>query len=335
MSLASLSLDAAPPPAPAAWRALDDRAEWASFGRPLDSGATWESYLAIDGMHCAACTFNVEGALQGLPGVREVQVNGANATARLVWAPEQGRPSEWLAALQRAGYTGLPAGDLAAAVPRQRAARRMLWRWMVAGFCMMQVMMYAAPAYMAQPGDISAEAQGLLRWASWILTLPVVLFSCGPFFGAAWRDVRHGRLGMDVPVALGIAIAFAASTVATFEPDGPLGAEVWFDSVTMFVFFLLSGRMLEQRLRDRTAGALEALMRRLPQVAQRQAADGGFEPVAVRSLVAGDRVRVLAGEVIPADGCVESGASSVDEALLTGESLPLPRGPGDAVMAGS
>ena len=211
----------------------------------------------------------------------------------------------------------------------------MLWRWLVAGFCMMQVMMYAAPAYMAQPGDISAEAQGLLRWASWLLTLPVVLFSCGPFFGAAWRDLRHRRLGMDVPVALGIAIAFAASTVATFEPAGPLGAEVWFDSVSMFVFFLLSGRMLEQRLRDRTAGALEALMRRLPPGAQRLAADGSFEPVAVRSLVAGDVVRVLAGDVVPADGRVDSGASSVDEALLTGESQPLPRGPGDAVMAGS
>ncbi|MEP6825640.1 MAG: heavy metal translocating P-type ATPase, partial [Ramlibacter sp.] len=210
-----------------------------------------------------------------------------------------------------------------------------LWRWLVAGFCMMQVMMYAAPAYMSQPGDISAEAQGLLRWASWILTLPVVLFSCGPFFGAAWRDLRRGRLGMDVPVALGIGIAFAASTVATFEPAGPAGAEVWFDSVSMFVFFLLSGRMLEQRLRDRTAGALEALMRRLPPVAQRKGADGSFEGVAVRRLVSGDLVRVLAAETVPADGRVESGTSTVDEALLTGESLPLSRGPGDAVLAGS
>ena len=103
-----------------------------------------------------------------------------------------------------------------------------------------------------------------------MLTLPVVLFSCWPFFAAALRDLRQRRIGMDVPVALGIAIAFAASTAATFDAGGPLGHEVWFDSVTMFVFFLLSGRLLEQRLRDRTAGSLEALMRRLPQTIERQ-----------------------------------------------------------------
>ncbi|MEO7643448.1 MAG: heavy metal-associated domain-containing protein, partial [Ramlibacter sp.] len=113
MSFASLSLDAMPS-APAAWQALDERAEWASFGRPLADGTSWESYLAIDGMHCAACTFSVEAALQGLPGVREVQVNGASGTARLVWTPGQSRPSEWLAALQHAGYAGLPACDLVA-----------------------------------------------------------------------------------------------------------------------------------------------------------------------------------------------------------------------------
>ena len=167
--------------------------------------------------------------------------------------------------MKRAGYGAVPAGDLLAAAPRLQAQRLMLWRWLVAGFCMMQVMMYAVPAYMAAPGEITPDIEALLRWASWVLTLPVVLFSCWPFFAAAARDLRNGRIGMDVPVALGIAIAFGASTAATFDPAGPLGREVWYDSVTMFVFFLLSGRLLEQRLRDRTAGSLEALMRRLPQ----------------------------------------------------------------------
>ncbi len=161
----------------------------------------------------------------------------------------------------------------------------MLWRWLVAGFCMMQVMMYAVPAYVAAPGEITPDIEALLRWASWVLTLPVVLFSCWPFFAAALRDLRHRVVGMDVPVALGVAIAFGASTAATFDAAGPLGSEVWFDSVTMFVFFLLSGRLLEQRLRDRTAGSLEALMRRVPQTVERQQGDGGsFERVAVRRL---------------------------------------------------
>jgi Cu2+-exporting ATPase len=317
-------------------QALDDRAEWTAFSRELPARAgRWESYLAIEGIDCAACTLTIEQALAGLPGVAEVQVNGAAATARVVWSPEQGRPSQWLAALRAAGFGAVPAGDLLQAAPRHQAERTMLWRWLVAGFCMMQVMMYAAPAYLAAPGEITADQQALLRWASWLLTLPVLLFSCGPFFATAARSLRARRIGMDVPVSLGILIAFGASTVATFDPQGPLGAEVWFDSVTMLVFFLLSGRLLEQRLRSRTAGALQALMRALPQLAERERADGSFESVPVRQVVAGDRVRVRAGEAFPADGIVLAGRSEVDEALLTGEPRALPRGVGDAVVAGS
>lgn len=318
------------------WSALDERAEWEGFSRPLPGQpGLWESYLAIEGMHCAACSLTVEEVLQKLPGIESVQVNGASAVARVAWTPGQGMPSAWLAALQRAGYGALPAGDMLAAAPRIQAQRMMLWRWLVAGFCMMQVMMYAFPAYIAEPGDISAEAQGLLRWASWVLTLPVVLFSCWPFFSAALRDLRNRRIGMDVPVALGILIAFGASSAATFDPASPWGAEVWYDSVTMFVFFLLSGRLLEQRLRDRTAGSLEALMRSLPDSVERQGVDGLFERVPVRRLVPGDLVRLLPGDVVPADGTVTAGESQVDEALLTGESTPLQRRTGSAVIAGS
>jgi Cu2+-exporting ATPase len=326
-------------PAPAtllpadAWAALDEPAEWEGFSRPAAGRAgCWESHLAITGMHCAACSLTVEEALARLPGVASVEVNGPAALARLVWSPQHSRPSQWLAALRRAGYGALPAGDVLAAQPRRQAARLMLWRWLVAGFCMMQVMMYALPAYVAGPGDITPDIASLLMWASWILTLPVVLFSCQPFFAAALRDLRGGRVGMDVPVALGVLIAFAASTVVTF---GGGQGEVWYDSVTMFVFFLLSGRLLELRLRDRTAGSLEALMRRLPHSVERRNQDGRFERVPVRKLAAGDLIRVLPGEVIPADGIVNAGQSRVDEALLTGESKPLLRAPGLAVVAGS
>ncbi|MEJ5990063.1 cation-translocating P-type ATPase [Ramlibacter sp. PS3R-8] len=315
---------------------IDEAGQWKAFSRAVPQGAgAWESYLAIEGMYCPGCTLVIEQALAGLPGVQGVEVNGATATARVVWSPGQGRPSQWLAALERAGYRGLPAADALAAVPRRQARRLLLWRWLVAGFCMMQVMMYAIPAYVAGPGDMTPDVAALLRWASWLLTLPVLLFSCRPFFSSAWRDLRHARIGMDVPVALGILIAFGASTAATFDPAGPMGAEVWYDSVTMFVFFLLSGRLLEQRLRDRTAGALEALVRRLPDTVERVAADGSSERVAVLRLAVGDRVRIHAGETFPADGRVLEGETQADEALLTGESKPVPLRPGDAVVAGS
>ncbi|MES2940777.1 MAG: cation-translocating P-type ATPase [Pseudomonadota bacterium] len=319
-----------------AWAALDERAEWEGFSRELpQSPGRWESYLAIQGMDCPACSLAVEQALGTQPGVHAVQVNGATQTARVEWSPAAGRPSHWLVALQRAGYGALPAGDQLEAAPRRAEQRRMLWRWLVAGFCMMQVMMYAYPAYIAGPGEMTSDVLALLRWASWILTLPVLLFSCRPFFASAWRDLRARRVGMDVPVVLGIAIAFGASTAATFVPQSVPGGEVWFDSVTMFVFFLLSGRLLEQRLRDRTAGALQALMRRLPDTVEREDGQGGFARVAVRRLAAGDVIAVRAGQVIPADGTVLGGDSRVDEALLTGESAPLARRAGDAVVAGS
>lgn len=315
--------------------ALDDPAEWASFSRTLPSSPSMESWIAIEGMYCPACSLNVEDALSSCAGVQSVEVNGGTGTARVTWLPGEGKPSEWWRALQRAGYGAAPAGDVFTSAPRRRAQRMLLWRWLVAGFCMMQVMMYAVPAYIAEPGEITPDIESLLRWASWLMTLPVVAFSCWPFFRSAWRDLKHWRVGMDVPVALGLAIAFAASTAATFDPHSVIGSEVWFDSITMFVFFLLSGRLLEARLRDRTAGALEALARRLPDTIERRRADGSFERVGVRRLAAGDVIRVLAGEVVPADGEVIEGLGALDESLLTGESRAVARGEGDAVVAGS
>jgi Cu2+-exporting ATPase len=233
------------------------------------------------------------------------------------------------------GYRLRPYLDHAQSDENRRASRLIHWRWLVAGFCMMQVMMYAYPAYIAGPGTITPDIEQLMRWASWVLSLPVLLFSSRPFFASAWRDLRQRSVSMDLPVALGLIITFAVSSAATFEPQGWWGHEVYFDSLTMFVFFLLSGRWLELRLRERTAGSLDALMQRLPLSVERQQADGNFVRVAARRLREGDVVRVLPGEAFSADGQILQGQTHVDESLLTGESRPLPRQPGAAVLAGS
>ena len=319
---------------------LDDRHEWLRFSQQHGKGTAervgvWDSQVVIQGMHCAACAFTIEDALKAVPGVQAVEVNAATHRAKVVWSEQQVQPSVWLAAIAKAGYGALPAADSTLRQARQDETRKALWRWLVAGFCMMQVMMYAYPAYVAGEGDITPDMVNLLRWASWVLTLPVVFFSCGPFFSNALRDVRLRQISMDLPVALGMAITFMLSSAATFEPQGMFGSEVYFDSLTMFVFFLLTGRWLELRMRDRTAGALEALMNRLPDSVERQLADGSFERVAVRRLLTGDVVRVLPGESFPADGVVLQGNTLADEALLTGESRPQPRGEGSQVVAGS
>nr|WP_295786763.1 cation-translocating P-type ATPase [Rhodoferax sp.] len=321
---------------PDALALLDDPLEWSAFSRPSAQGAgCWESSVVIEGMHCAACSLTVEDALKKVPGVLSAQVGAASHRARIVWSATQVVPSVWMQAVQASGYRAVPANDVFASERRKLETRQALWRWLVAGLCMMQIMMYAYPAYIALPGDLSAEMEQLLRWASWVLTLPVMLFSCGPFFRHALRDLAHARISMDLPIALGIVITFAVSTAGTFAPQGTFGREVYFDSLTMFVFFLLTGRWLELRLRDRTAGALEALMNRLPDSVERRLPDGQFVRVAARRVQVGDVLRVHPGETFTADGVLIVGATRVDEALLTGESRPLARRVGDAVWSGS
>ena len=323
-------------PTGTALAALDDPQEWPAFSRKVEgSDGLWESQLVVQGMHCASCAMTVEQLLRDVPGVHSARVNAAAQRASVVWDSTCVGPSRWMDQTRGQGYTLLPANDAFALDARRKERRTVLWRWLVSGLCMMQVMMYAYPAYTAAPGDLSLEMEQLLRWASWVLSLPVLLFSCGPFFSSAWRDVLARRVGMDLPVALGIAVTFAVSSAGTFDPRGPFGREVYFDSLTMFVFFLLSGRWLELRLRDRTAGALDAVLNRLPDSVERLRPDGSAERIAARRVRVGDVLRVYAGDTFPADSLVLEGHSAVDEAMLTGESRPLTRGPGDAVLAGS
>jgi P-type Cu2+ transporter len=295
-----------------------------------------ESMLAVDGMHCAACAPAIEAALLGVPGVVEAEVDAATQRARVRWAQGRAGIAELVRTIQALGYGARPARAALPRDERHAEARRALWRLFVAGFCMMQVMMYATPAYVAAPGEITPDIHTLLRWASWLLTMPVVLFCARSWFAGAWRDLRARRIGMDVPVALGVAVTFVASSGATFAPGGMFGHEVYFDSLTMFVFFLLGGRWLELRARHATLGALDALTQRVAEPAERLRDDGTVEHVPAHLLRAGDRVRVHAGQAFPADGRLDQGqATQVDEALLTGESLPVPRATNDAVLAGS
>ena len=322
----------------AALVALDDPDEWASFSTMLNNGTganQWESHLAVEGMHCASCALNVEKTVSALSGIISANVNATSGRASIIWSSDETKPSIWMGAINKSGYNALPAADALMRNDRRKGKRLMLWRLLVAGFCMLQVMMYTMPTYYASPGEITQDTLNLMRWASWALTLPVLLFSCGPFFRSALTDIKQRQISMDLPVSLGILIAFLVSTAATFDPSGWWGSEVYFDSLTMLVFFLLTGRWIELRMRDKTAGALDVLMRRLPSSVERLAADGQFERVAVRRLMVGDEVRVLPGESFPADGTITLGETNADESLLTGESRPVSKSLGMEVIAGS
>ncbi len=318
------------------WALLDQSQEWSDFSQASEQQPTqWTSSVVFEGMHCTACAINIEEALMSVPGVQSAQISAASHRGRVVWSSEQTQPSDWMKAVAKLGYRTLPANDALANEVRREDARKMLWRLGVAGLCMMQVMMYATPVYMSEPQDIAPDMVQLLRWASWVLSLPVLFFSCMPFFKTAWLDLRQRKISMDLPVTLGMLVTFVVSTLGTFEPEGAFGAEVYFDSFTMFVFFLLMGRWLELRLRDQTAGALEAVMNRLPDAVHRKAQDGTWEMTTLRHLRLEDVIQVRPGEAFAADAKIVAGQTQVDEALLTGESRPLPRTTGENVLAGS
>lgn len=290
-----------------------------------------EASLILEGIVCAACVWLSERHVKALPGVLEFQVNYSTHRARLRWDDQRIHLSEILAAIAAIGYVAHPfdPGRQEAIQQRERAAA--LRRLAVAGGGSMQVMMLAIALYAGDYSGMEENIRQFLRWISLLITIPVMLYSARPFFSSAWRDLRLGRPGMDVSVALAIAAAFAASVWNTWWGGG----EVYFDSVTMFTFFLLTGRFLEMNARHRAGRISEALASLLPATALRVNEDGREEEIAAAELKPGDRVLIRPGDTVPADGRVLEGASSVDEALLTGESLPVAKGLGEELIGGS
>ncbi len=293
-----------------------------------------ETALIVEGITCAACVWLNEQHLARLPGVLEAEINYATRHACVRWDESRIKLSEILAQIALIGYRAWPATSASAEEARKRETRSALWRLFVAGFGMMQVMMYALPAYLAEAGTMGDDVRLLMRLASLLLTVPVVFYSAWPFFQGARRDFQRRRLGMDVPIALGIVAAFGASLFATFTG----GADVYYDSLTMFVFFLLCARYLEMRARHSAAASLDYLDKALPPVAHRLVDSTHrmeTEEVAAISLRRGDLVLVRPGESFPADGEVAQGETECDESLLTGESAPLRKTVADEVTGGA
>lgn len=317
-------------PATDEWNAFDREAIQRAFVHDLGD-QRHEAVVLVEGLYCAACAWLIEHVLAGEPGLETIEVNPATGRAMLRWRADAVALSRLLRRIAAAGYRPHPLGTDGgeSLVARERGAA--LRRLAVAGLGMMQVMMYAVALYAgAIQADMEPAITELLRGVSLLIATPVVLYAGAPFFRGAWRDLRAGRPGMDVPVALAIGGAFAASVWNTTIGHG----EVYFDSVTMFVFFLTVARFFEMTARHRASRQTGALARMPPATALRIGADGD-ERVALHELAVGDRVRVPAGDPVPADGRVIAGESRLDESLLTGEFMPVTRGPGSEVIGGS
>ncbi len=311
------------------WSIFDRAAALRRYTHELPGGER-ELSLQLEGLHCPACAWLIENSLRREPGVREIHVNAGSARAELRFDPARIACSRLLERVHTLGFLPQPLSFVAGTPTGTAARRAALQRLAVAGFGMMQLMTYAVSLYAGVIQGMAPDLQQFLRFVSLAVATPVVLYSAQPFFVNAWRSVRAGSPGMDVPVALSIAAAYLWSAWSTVRGSGT----VYYDSAVMFTFFLLLGRYVEMALRHRSGMQQDALLRLLPASILRLTGPRA-ERVTPDELCTGDRVRVLPGERVPADGVIESGSSEVDESLLTGEAAPRARSRGDTLLAGT
>jgi Cu2+-exporting ATPase len=315
----------------------DQATKWTSYDRPLlqkdfvttNDDGTRTAHLLLNGVHCAACVLLIENRLTAIDGVKDISVNPVTTRSDLRWDPESVTLSRLLSEVAHLGYTPYPHTEDASERLAFSERRQSLKRLIVAGLGMMQVATYAVALYAGAFQSMDPDIEQFLRLISLLVATPVVLYSGQPFFIGAWRDLKEMHPGMDVPVGLAIGAAYSASVWNTLTGQG----EVYFDSATMFIFFLSIARHLEMAGRHRALGLTDAFARHVPRVATR-IADGQTVEVGVMELVPGDRVLVQPGQAFPADGSLESAPVRVDESLLTGESEPVLKQTGDTIVAG-
>ncbi|WP_368206650.1 heavy metal translocating P-type ATPase [Aeromonas sp. s5] len=289
-----------------------------------------EIQLTVEGLTCAACAWLIERHLGNLTGLHYINVNTTTHRARIKWDPDRLSLSDILKGFAKIGYRAYPFQTHQQEALYAKEVRSYMFRLALAGLGSMQVMMCAVALYMDLFISVEEEFMVYFKWISLLLSTPIMIYSAQPFYVGAWRSLRQGHLSMDVSVSLALIGAFVASMWATVFNTG----EVYYDSITMFVFFLLLGRFLELRARRKASESSSNLARLVPIMATRLDEDGEHE-VAAKTLQVGDRVRVLAGATLPADGTILLGQASLNESMLTGEQLPLLKQAGDAVYAGT
>lgn len=317
---------------------------WAAYAKPeiaapflRTQGDVDSVTLAVEGLRCAACSWLIDQVLQGINGVCDAATNASTGRAHVAWNHNVLTLADILRSIARLGYRPTPlstaAGDTDTLQLQQRERRDALKRLAVAGLGMMQVMMFAVAGYAAQlSGEVmDPRLDEFFRLVSLLVATPVMFYSAAPILAGAFKGLRARAISMDVPVSVALVLAYSASVINSVA--GRSG-EVYFDSVTMFVFFLMLGRFVQMSVRHRTTSISDALARQLPSHAHCIEA-GEVREVPAAGLQQGDLILVRHGEIIPADGELLEAEADIDEAILSGESLPVQRKAGDAVIAGT
>lgn len=298
-------------------------------------GDDWrEASLILEDIRCPACLWLNEKRLRSLQGVVAVSIDDTTQRARVRWDPELIQLSDILKAITDIGYIAHPYDPSRSEHLLQARKRRSIERLIFAGAVGMMVMHFSIATYFMGAPDVTGKLPLWVvigRWTSLFAATTILAYPGQDFFVGAWNDIKNRRLGMDIPIVLGLTAAYTGSLYATVAGQG----EVYFDSIAMFVFFLLLSRRWEVRGRLKAADQLDRLARATPRTARRVDDADQWQDIPVTDIVPGDRIQVLPGETLPVDGVVLGGTSLFDEALLTGEAIPVQHGPGDAVVAGS
>ena len=307
---------------------LDDSSLQSEF--TSTDGQFKETILTIEGISCAACAWLIEMQLSKIVGLSSINVNATTQRVTIKWQDSHIKLSEIIIAIDNVGYKALPFKASNVEKSNQKQSKTFIKRLGISGILMMQVMMIATGLYFGAFSGMSISNHVYLRYISLILTFPIVSYGAFPFYIGAINALKAKRLSMDVPVSIAIILAFLASAWATINQNG----EVYFESVAMFTFLLLIGKFLEFRARNRAAEVSSNLLKLMPMTAVRLN-EGEEEFIIARKLVANDQVIIKPGETIPADGIILSGTSHLNEAMLSGEQLPISKTVGEQVFAGT
>ncbi len=301
-----------------------------------------EAILTIDGMSCAACAWLIEMQLSKLAGLLSITVNATTQRATVKWQDSAVKLSDILLAIENVGYHAMPFKANEAELRNKKQSKAFIKRLGISGILMMQIMMIAVGLYFGAFADMAEHNKVYLRWVSFILAIPIIFYGALPFYSGAITAIKAKRLSMDVPVSIAILLAFSASAWATITEQG----EVYFESISMFTFLLLIGKFLEFRARSRAAQVSANLLKLMPMTATKITTDSldsskvngdnvSEELIAAKQLIKGDLVIIKPGEVVPADGVIISGSSQLNEAMLSGEQLPVKKIISDNVFAGT
>src|SRR5690348_12484443 len=287
--------------------------------------------LAVEGVACGGCIRKIEGSVKALPGIVDARLNFANRRLAVDWRAGEADPADVIATLERIGYRAHPFRPERAEVEEARHAAGLMRCLAVAGFAAMNIMLLSVSVWSGNVTDMTPETRDFFHWLSALIALPAAAYAGQPFFKSAFAALRAGQVNMDLPISLGVCLALGMSVVETIGH----AEHAYFDSAVMLLFFLLCGRYLDHAMRRRTravAGNLAALK---AETAHRIATSGEVVIVPSAALRPGDRLLIRPGERVPADGVLLTGASEIDESLVTGETARRAVGPGAVVYAGS